>query len=122
MLRPITLTFGTLTSGVLAAVLLAGGLAQAEPRMTYTRHALKINLSDLDLGSDAGQRLLQVRIADAADEVCGGRPDRDNRYTKEELQRMLPAYDKCHADAMRQALTSLHLPDMAKLAQTGSRP
>ena len=104
----------TLTSRILAAALLAGwaGLAQAEPRMAYTRHTLKVNLRDLDLSRDAGQRALQARIADAADEVCGGHPDRGNRYTREELERMLPAYDKCRAEAMQRAQTSLNVPAM----------
>jgi len=48
----------TLTSGILAAALLAGGLAQAEPRMAYTRHTLKVNLRDLALSRDAGRRAL----------------------------------------------------------------
>jgi UrcA family protein len=108
-LRPITLT-----SGILAAALLAGwaGLAQAEPRMVYTRHTLKVNLGDLALSGDAGQRALQARIADAADKVCGGHPDRGNRYTQEELKRMLPAYDKCRTDAIRRVQASLNLPVM----------
>jgi UrcA family protein len=113
MLRPITLT-----SGILAAALLAGwaGLAQAEPRMLYTRHTLKVNLRDLALSRDAGRRALQARIADAADEVCGGRPDRGNRYTQEELKRMLPAYDKCRAEAIQRVQVSLNVPAM--LAQS----
>ena len=102
----------TLTSGILAAALLAGGLAQAEPRMAYTRHTLKVNLRDLALSRDAGQRALQARIADAADKVCGGHPDRGNRYTQEELKRMLPAYDKCRAEAIQRAQASLNLPVM----------
>jgi UrcA family protein len=112
-LRPITLT-----SGLLAAALLAGsaGMAQAEPRMVYTRHTLIVDLRDLDLSRDAGRRALQARIAEAANEVCGGRPDRDNRYTQKELKRMLPAYDKCRAEAMQRMQASWNVP--AKLAQS----
>ena len=101
-----------LTSGILAAALLAGSPAQAEPRMSYTRHTLKVNLRDLPLSPDARQRALEARIADAADEVCGGHPDRGNRYTQEELKRMLPAYGKCRAEAMQRAQASLNLPAM----------
>jgi len=102
----------TLTSGILAAALFAGsaGQAQAEPRMVYTRHTLKVDLRDLDLSRDAGQRALQARIADAADEVCGGHPDRGNRYTQEELKRMLPAYDKCRAEALQRMQASWDVP------------
>jgi len=106
----------TLTSGILAAALLAGGTAQAEPRLAYTRHTLKVNLRDLALSRDAGRRALQARIADAANEVCGGRPDRDNRYTQEELKRMMPAYDKCRAETMQRMQASWNVP--AKLAQS----
>ena len=105
MLRPITLT-----STILAALLLAGGLAQAELRMSYTRHTLKVNLRDLPMSGDARQRALEARIADAADEVCGGHPDRGNRYTQEELKRMLPAYDKCRAEAIERTKASLDGP------------
>jgi UrcA family protein len=113
MLRSITLT-----SSILAAALSGGwaGPAQAEPRMVYTRHALKLDLRDLDLRHAAGQRTLQARIADAADEVCGGHPDRGNRYTQEELKRMLPAYDKCRAEALQRMQAFLNVPAM--LAQS----
>jgi UrcA family protein len=104
MLRPATLIIGLLAAGIGAGW---AGTAQSEPRMVYTRHTLKVNLRGLDLGSDTGQRVLQARLADAADEVCGGRPDRGNRYTQEELTRMLPAYDECRAEAIQRANASL---------------
>ena len=118
MLRPATLIVGRLVLGLLAAGIAAGG-SQAAPRMVYTRHALKVDLHGLDLSSDAGQHALQTRIADAVDEVCGGRPDRGNRYTGEELKRILPAYDPCRADALHRAAATLNLPD--RLAQTAGR-
>ena len=110
-----------LTSGILATALLAGWavLAQAEPRMLYTRHTLKVNLRDLPLSRDAHQRALEARIAGAADEVCGGHPDRSNRYTQEELKWMLPAYDKCRAEATQRAQTSLNAPVL--LAQSAGQ-
>lgn len=115
MFRPATLIIGLLAAGSAAGW---GGAVQAEPRMVYTHHTLKVDLHGLDLSSDAGQRAFQARITDAADEVCGGRPDRGNRYTAEELKRMLPAYDQCRAEALQRAVASLNLPDMARLAQT----
>jgi UrcA family protein len=107
MLRPATLIIGLLAAGMGAGW---AGTAQSEPRMVYTRHALKVDLRGLDLSSDTGQRALQARLADAADQVCGGRPDRGNRYTQEELTRMLPAYDQCRAEAIRRATASLKAP------------
>ena len=109
MLRPITLTSGLLAAALLAA---GAGLAQAEPRLVYTRHTLKLDLRDLDLSRDAGRRALRARISAAADEVCGGRPDRGNRYTSEDLKRMLPAYDKCRAEAVQRIQASLDGPAM----------
>ena len=112
MLRPIALI-----SGILAAALWAGwaGPAQAEPRMSYTRHTLKVNLRDLPLSRDARQRALEARIADAAEKVCGGHPDRGNRYTQEELKRMLPAYDKCRAEAIERVQAFLNVtPTLAR--------
>jgi UrcA family protein len=109
MLRPSIPIIGTLVLGLLAAGMGAGA-AQSEPRMVYTRHALKVDLRGLDLSSDTGQRVLQARLADAADEVCGGRPDRGSRYTQEELKRMLPAYDQCRAEAIQRANAYLKVP------------
>src|SRR5689334_16698238 len=99
MLRFITLMPGELVPVLLATGLLAGsaGMTQADPRLVYTRHSLKIDVRDLDLSRDADQRIFRARIADAANQVCGGRPDRGNRYTQAELKRMLPAYDQCRA-------------------------
>jgi UrcA family protein len=104
MLRPATLILGLLAAGI------GAGAAQSEPRMVYTRHTLKVDLRGLDVSSDSGQRALQARLADAADEVCGGRPDRGNRYTQDELKRMLPAYDQCRTEAIQRANASIKAP------------
>lgn len=108
-------------SAFLIACALTGwpGIAQADPRIVYTRHALTLDIRDLDLTRDADRRVLQARIADAADEVCGGRPDRGNRYTQAEQTRLWPAYEKCRADAVRRVQVSLNLPALAGLAQAG---
>ena len=92
-------------------------IAQAEPRLTYTRHSLAIRISDLDLTQPADRQKLHERIQDAADEVCGGRPDKGDRYTAEERKVLLPAYEKCHANAVQHTLAQLHLSAMPELAQ-----
>ena len=109
MLRPI-LTVLLLSSTLISA-------AQAGPRLVLTRHVLEVDVHDLDPNRDAGQ--LRVRIALAADQVCGGRPDRGNRYTQDEIKVLLPAYDRCRADAIGRALAPLHLP--AELAKAAGR-
>ena len=86
------------------------GIAQADPRIVYTRHALKVDAHGLDLSRDADRRVLQARIADAADKVCQGRPDKSNRYTAEEQKLLLPAYEKCRSDAIQHASVSLAMP------------
>src|SRR5437762_10210638 len=71
------------------------------PRITYTHHALKVDIHDLDLSRAADQRTFQDRIAGAAEEVCGGRPDRGNRYDESERKLLLPAYEKCRSDSIQ---------------------
>jgi len=93
------------------------GAAQAEPRLTYTRHSLVIRVSDLDVRQPADRQKLHVRIQDAADEVCGGRPDKGDRYTAEERKVLMPAYEKCHAGAIQHMLAQLNFPAMPELAQ-----
>jgi UrcA family protein len=91
---------------VVASSLLFGGIGwagagQAESRVVYTYHALQVDVRDLDLGRDAGRRVFWNRIAKAADDVCGGRPDRGNRYEVSELKRLLPAFEKCRNEAIQ---------------------
>lgn len=91
---------------VVASSLLFGGTGwagacQAEPRAVYTYHALTVDVRDLDLGREAGRRVFWNRVAKAADDVCGGRPDRDNRYEVSEQKRLLPAFEKCRNAAVQ---------------------
>ncbi len=86
------------------------GVAQADPQLAYTHHALKVDVHDLDLSRDVDQRVLQTRIASAADQVCGGRPGRGNRYDESELKLLLPAYEKCRSEAIQRAATALNAP------------
>ena len=97
---------------------LTTSLAQAGPHVVYTRHALKVDVHDLDLRRDADRHVFQDRITDAADKVCGGGPDRGNRYSGDELKLLMPAFNKCHADAVRSAQASAKVPLVAELAGT----
>jgi UrcA family protein len=115
MPRPITaacLILGTLTPWA--------GIAQVAAPVVYTRHALKVDLHDLDLSKAADRRVLQDRIADAAGQVCGGRPDKSERYTAEELKLLVPAYEKCRADAIRRAAAAVSSATGTRLADRGA--
>jgi UrcA family protein len=98
--------FRLVSAAPLIALVLAAcaGMVQAgphDPRIVYTRHALTVDVHDLNLSRDADRRVFQARIADAADEVCGGRPDRDNRYNESERELLQPAYEKCLSDSIQ---------------------
>jgi UrcA family protein len=96
------------------------GMVRAEPRLVYTRHVLKLDVRDLDLTRPADVQTLRVRIEDAADKVCDGRPDKDRHYSPEEQAVLLPAYEKCRANAIQHTLASLPTPALtAFLARTG---
>lgn len=86
----------------------AGAAQAGAPRIAYTHHALKVDIHDLDLSRDADQHTFQARIAEAADEVCGGRPDRGNRYTESERKLLLPAYEKCRSDSIQRTNAALN--------------
>lgn len=96
----------------LVFLMLAAGAAQAQDgaRLVYTRHALMLDVRDLDLSRAADRHILDIRIADAANEVCGGRPDRDTRYNKVELAMLVPAYEKCRSDAIASTYAALQAP------------
>jgi len=106
---------------VLGALTAWAGIAQAGPRIVYTHHTLKLDLHDLDLSRTADQRLLQRRIADAADQVCGGRPDKTNRYNADELKLMVPAYEKCRTDAIQHAVAVVSAESGTRFADAGGR-
>jgi len=100
MFRPITF--------LIACALTAwAGIAQADPNIVYTRHVLRVDARGLDLARDADMRVLDARIAQAADQVCGGRPDRGARYDEAELKLLLPAYEKCRSEAIQRASASI---------------
>src|ERR1043166_2470026 len=98
------------------------GIAQADPHIVYTPHTLTVDAHGLDLSRDADRRVLQARIADAADKVCQGRPDKGDRYSAEERKVLLPAYEKCYADATGHALATVHFPVNAEVAEVASQP
>jgi UrcA family protein len=85
-------------------------LAHADPRIVYARHALNVDIHDLDLTRGADQAVLRARIAHAADQVCGGRPEQGNRYDKAELALLLPAYERCRSAAIRGAAAAAKTP------------
>ncbi|HWX90933.1 MAG TPA: UrcA family protein [Rhizomicrobium sp.] len=86
------------------------GLARADPYLVYTHHATRVDVHDLDLTRDADLRILKVRIGRAADQVCGDRPDRGNRYNQTELKLLLPAYDRCRTAAIQRAAAAVKVP------------
>jgi UrcA family protein len=114
LFRPITAA-----SIVLGALTAWAGIAQAGPHIVYTHHTLKLDFHDLDLSRPADQRVLQGRIADAADQVCGGRPDKTNRYSAEELKLLVPAYETCRTDAMRHAVAVVSAASGMRFADAG---
>jgi UrcA family protein len=107
-------------SFILGALTAWTGIAEAGPHIVYTHHTLKLDFHDLDLSRTADQRVLQGRIADAADQVCGGRPDKTNRYNAEELKLLVPAYEKCRTDAIRHTLAVVSNASGTRLADAGS--
>ena len=99
---------------VASSLLFAGtgwaGTRQAEPRVVYTHHALKVEVGDLDLGRDTDRRAFWNRIAKVADEVCGGRPDRiNNYYGPTELKRLVPAFEKCRNEAIQRVDSEINV-------------
>ena len=83
----------------LASALITTAVIKAAPALAQTP-AVETNVSlvrtaDLDLSSEAGRRLLDVRLARAAREVCGTASDTDLKGKNEVRQ--------CRADVLAQA-------------------
>ena len=85
--------------GLTAALITAGAIkaapAFAETPVTPDTNVSFVQTRDLDLGTDAGQRQLERRIAQAAREVCGVPSDLDLEG-KNDLR-------QCRADAVARA-------------------
>ncbi len=65
---------------VLASALLTAGASRAAPALAEPVVAVRvIRTGDLDLSTEAGRRQLDVRVAQAAREVCGVASDADLR-------------------------------------------
>lgn len=86
------------------------GLAQAAPHIVYTHHVGQVDIHDLDLTRAADVRILETRVAQAAEQVCGGRPNHGKGYDESELKLLVPAYEKCHSEAIQRAATSMRAP------------
>ena len=93
-----------------ASLIVCTGLAYADPHIVYTRHALNVDIHDLDVTRSADQAVFGARIAHAADQVCGGRPDRGNRYDQAELTLLMPAYERCRTAAILRAAAAAKVP------------
>ena len=83
----------------LASALITTAVIKAAPALAETP-AVETNVSlvrtaDLDLSSDAGRRMLDVRLARAAREVCGTASDVDLKGKNDVRQ--------CRADVLAQA-------------------
>ena len=67
-----------LVSALLTALLLTAAPAPAQSLAGEVQtHVSFVQTADLDLGTQAGQRQLQIRLARAAREVCGAASDAD---------------------------------------------
>lgn len=86
------------------------GLAQAAPHIVHTHHVGQVDIHDLDLTRAADVRILETRVAQAAEQVCGGRPNHGKGYDESELKLLVPAYEKCHSEAIQRAATSMRAP------------
>ena len=67
---------------ILTAFAITTGVIKAAPALAQEPAAVNVSLvrtADLDLGSNAGQRKLDLRLANAAREVCGTASDSDLR-------------------------------------------
>jgi len=99
---------------VTVSLIACTGLAHADPLIVYTRHALNVDIRDLDLTRSADQAVLRARIAHAADQVCGRRPDQGNRYDQAELALLLPAYERCRTAAILRAAAAAKVPALTR--------
>jgi UrcA family protein len=82
-----------------AAAALFAAPARAEPSAAEVVH-LRVAFGDLDVRAAPGAIALMGRIAQAAAQVCGGRPDsviHDDRVR----------FDRCRAEAFGRAVTQL---------------
>ena len=95
------------------AMTACASVAQAAPHIVYTHHVRQVDTHDLDLTRAADVRVLETRVAQAAEQVCDGRPSHSNRYDESELKLLLPAYEKCRTKAIQRANASIRA-----LAQT----
>jgi UrcA family protein len=92
-------------SAVIALALLGGvaGVASASETSERYEHATaRVTFADLNLDSDAGAKAFLKRANKAAQHVCGGSP----KWQPLMLE-LMRAYKKCHAAAMKVAVTQV---------------
>ncbi len=82
-------------TGLSALALCTAGIGSAATAQTIERVSVKVQYSDLNLASEAGQQALQLRIKSAVRTVCG----------KDEMDdlKLRNLQQKCRADALRSA-------------------
>ena len=98
----------------IAFAVIAVSQAHAGP---FTR-SVTVDYSDLDINRSAGAQVLLLRINHAATQACGGRPDASYRFI---AQPMVNAFQRCHDEAVRNAVASIPSPALAR-AYAGEYP
>lgn len=98
----------------LAAATVMTGLAAADSTAGMIRKDVPVYYHDLNLNTEAGARVMLVRIAVAAKEACGVSP---NFYSYSSTAPALAQHEfaKCQADAVRRTVISLKAPIVTRL-------
>lgn len=98
-----------LAASMLAAAA-AANAADTQVRGNVGEQALAINYSDLDLSSEAGNRILYKRIRAAAEKVCPVERITGSR---------LPVHDRqCIEEAVAKAVNGIQSPKLAQMHAT----
>ena len=102
--------FRCLAITTIAFVTFAASTAHAQ---AVTR-SMNVDYGDLDISRSAGAQALLDRIDHAAMRMCGGKPA--TFYTSAGLfHPEVGDYQRCHDDAVRNAVASMHSPLLTRL-------
>lgn len=102
-------------STLLVSPVTAASQSRAEETISQT---VRVDYSDLDVKTAGGGQALLVRVRNAAEDACGGKPFFDSRYNlipdavREESK-------TCRDKALSQAVSSLAIPELT-IAYMGS--